>query len=379
MVDISNVINDSISQSPRGLSTYNVNDLMYLTEAQPLESWGNEAYRIYVKATDVATDFGTDSKPYQDAVLIFSQKPNLLAGSGHLLIAPLKVTEPSTVETLSDAIARLSPQVYWGGIMFSKEAEVDEIVDAAQLNETMDSIMFVYGYQNTDLQENGVLDSILKLNLTNTKMLYYSMNGLTGARNFAAAYASRGMSVNFNAQNSTITMNLKDLSGIEADTNINQTLYTALANSGIDCYVSYNGLAKVCSNGNPLFFDDVYNRLWFKLRMRVQLFNALATTSTKIPQTETGMNKVKNAARQVCDLAVYNGFCAPGAWNGSETFGNQDDFYRNIEDFGYYIYSAPVSEQLQAEREQRIAPVIQIAVKQAGAIHKIDLILYFEA
>ena len=56
----------------------------------------------------------------------------------------------------------------------------------------------------------------------------------------------------------------------------------------------------------------------------------------------------------------------------------EEDFDRNITEHGYYIYSLPIAEQDQAEREARIAPVIQTAIKRAGAIHEADLIVILE-
>jgi hypothetical protein len=65
-----------------------------------------------------------------------------------------------------------------------------------------------------------------------------------------------------------------------------------------------------------------------------------------------------------------NGLIAPGVWN-SDGFGQlrEGDY---LED-GYYIYSQPIVDQDQSEREQRKAPPIQAAVKLAGAIHSVDV------
>lgn len=385
MVDISNVINTSISQAPAGLEGYNVNSFLYLSAVQPVSKWNTETYRIYKAATDVGKDFGTDSSTYKDAVMIFSQKPNLLAGNGYLVIAPLIVTGESpseVVESLSDALNRVKAQIYFGGWMTNKKAKAEEVIAAAQLNETLESIYLLGSGDAADFTaETGLFDKVSKLSLSRTKLLYYgdSTENLDNMRGFVSAYAGRGFSVNFAAQNSTITMNLKDLVGVSPDSTVTEAIYQNAEQLGVDMYVAYNGLPKIVSNGNPLYFDDIYNRLWFELTMRVELFNALATTSTKIPQTETGMNNLKSAARAVCQRGVYNGFMAPGTWNGTDTFGDQDDFYRNIEDFGFYVYSAPVSQQSQSERETRVAPVVQVACKQAGAIHKMNLIINFEA
>jgi hypothetical protein len=65
-------------------------------------------------------------------------------------------------------------------------------------------------------------------------------------------------------------------------------------------------------------------------------------------------------------------------WNSAETFGNPEDLRRNITDVGYYIYSQPIAQQLQAQREARIAPLVQIAIKLAGAIHSSDVLVVIQ-
>lgn len=383
MVDISNIVNISVASSSRALGEYNVNNLMYITTATPISvtPW-TEAYRVYKDAASVGVDFGTDSAVFKNAAKVFAQKPNILAGGGSLIIAPMVTTvveETPVVETISEAITRLSKLVYWGGMICDKTATDSEIIAAATVNEGLDSIYFVCASSTDALSQGGLLYTLSAAKNEKTKLLMYTMDGDAGALAFACAYASRGMSVNFNAQNSTITMNLKELSGLLADTNITETVYASCSSLGVDVYTGFGGLPKIVSNGNDLFFDDIYNRIWFVVALKVALFNSLATTSTKIPQTEQGVDKIKARARQVCQRGVYNGFIAAGTWNGTDTFGSQDDFYRNIEDFGYFVYSAPVSSQSQEERESRVSPVIQVACKQAGAIHKIDLIVKFEA
>lgn len=379
MVDISNVVNITVSAGESALGNYNVNAVLYISTESPVATW-TESYRIYKRAADVGTDWGTTSKTYKDAVAFFGQNPNVLTGDGYLLIAPFS----SGSETIIQAITRLSALVYFGGVFTNKtNANTTEVSAAANGVETMDCIYLVAGHASADYTGSGVLKTVSDLNLDNTKLLYYadSTTALDGMRAMVAAYAGRMFSVNFAAQNSTITANLKTLRGISADTTITETIYTTLKGLGIDAYVTYGGVAKVVSNpnGNGNYFDDVYNRLWFKLAMKVAIFNVLATTGTKIPQTEVGMNSIKAGARKICEQAVYNGFLAPGQWNGSETFGNPEDFHRNIGDFGFFIYSLPVTEQSQEDRLARKTPVIQIAGKQAGAFHSASIIVSFEA
>jgi hypothetical protein len=44
---------------------------------------------------------------------------------------------------------------------------------------------------------------------------------------------------------------------------------------------------------------------------------------------------------------------------------------------GFYVLGGKLSEQAQVDRQLRKSPVIQVAVKNAGAIHKVDIIINF--
>ena len=191
-----------------------------------------------------------------------------------------------------------------------------------------------------------------------------------------AAYAGRALSTNFNGSNTTQTMHLKSLSGTQPDPGITQTILTSAIAAGADTYPSIQGVAKVFCSGANDFFDNQYNLQAFIGSLQVAGFNALAQVGTKLPQTEQGMNVLKGAYQQVCQQFVGNDFIAPGAWTSGTTFGNQTSMLSNIASNGYYIYSVPVSQQLPAVRVTRAAPLIQIAVKYAGAIQSSNVIVY---
>jgi hypothetical protein len=158
---------------------------------------------------------------------------------------------------------------------------------------------------------------------------------------------------------------------------LTETLVTAAQNAGADVYADF-GVPKVFTSGANRYFDEVYIALAFKLAIRVAGFNYLATTATKIPQNEIGMNGLKGAYRKVVNQFVANGAFGPGAWNGT-TFGNPEDFIRNISDNGYYIFSSPIAQQTQTVRDSRVAPLVQIAAKSAGAIHSSNVVISIEA
>lgn len=190
-----------------------------------------------------------------------------------------------------------------------------------------------------------------------------------------AAYAGRAHSVNFFGSDTAQTMNLKQLATITPDIGISQTLYGQAETAGIDLFVSYDGVPSVFSTGGNDYFDNVYADLALKFALETSGFNYLRQTNTKVPQTEQGMDGLKSAYGVVCDRFVRNRFIRGGSWTSSETFGDPEIFKQNVLDKGYYIYSLPITQQEAVQREQRKAPLVQIAVKRAGAIHTSDVIV----
>jgi hypothetical protein len=104
--------------------------------------------------------------------------------------------------------------------------------------------------------------------------------------------------------------------------------------------------------------------------MQTDVFNVLFTTATKIPQTNSGIQLLKNAIDAACTRFVANGYCAPGTWNSSG-FGilNEGD---NLP-AGFYVFAPDIALQSQSQRAMRESPLIQCAVKAAGAIHTVDI------
>jgi hypothetical protein len=297
-----------------------------------------------------------------------------LSGAGLLNTAAGTATSgaDSSGETLVEAITRLSSQVQFIPMITNLLMEDDAVEAAATAIQALDIIWFYDFASTSDIA--GVATTIAEAEETHTRCLMYTPD-LTESNLMKSAYAGRACSVNFAGSATTQTMNLKSLATISPDDGLNQTLLDACDTAGVDVYGSFGGVSVVKDVGGNDYFDNVYNSLWFKLAIQTAGFNYLRQTNTKVPQTEAGMDGLKGAYGRVCDQAVNNGMIAPGEWTSSETFGNPDDFRRNIRDKGYYIYSTPIALQSAVDRENRIAPVVQIAIKLAGAIHKSNVIV----
>ena len=276
-------------------------------------------------------------------------------------------------ETLVEAISR--PTARYTGIITTLSLDDSAISAAASAIQAMDKIWVNSWYSADDI--TGACATIQAASQTHTRCLVYTQ-GVEKAKLFEAAYAGRAFSVNFEGSLVSQTMNLKTLANVEPDLGITQNDYNNAETAGVDLYVSYEGFPAVVSNGANSYFDVVYENMAFKFYAQNYMINALKATNTKIPQTEAGVASLTDALAQAFILFVKNGVFAAGKWNSSQTFGDPETFRKNIADQGWYIYHTPVAEQSQAEREQRIAPLIQGAGKRAGAIHEADVLIIVE-
>ncbi len=369
-LQLTNVIDISVSAAGVGISAYNTSNLALFTADTANMSFGTDGYKIYLEPSEVGTDFGTSSNTFKMANAVFSQQPNILAGGGYLVIITF---DPS--ETLDAAITRTQDLVQYFGLMAAEIQSQADMLAAAAVIQPLNKIGFFVQKASASIDPGGSLDLLRSGDFTQSRGLYYGATLDIDALVMQASYAGRALSVNFSGSNTTITMHLKDLIGVQPDPSMTQTLLEKAKVAGADTYVSLQGVAKVFCVGANEFYDQVYNLQWFVGALQVAGFNYLAQSSTKVPQTENGMDGLKGAYRSICQQGVVNQYIAPGQWNSPNTFGNQANFYANIQQLGYYIYSLPIANQLQVDRAARKAPLVQIAVKEAGAIQSSFVII----
>lgn len=364
---ITNVVNVSVANPPAGLPNYQLNNLALFTKEIPVVSI--PTYAVYKNPQAVGVDWGVSSETYSQAVAIFSQSPNILDGGGSLIVFPM-----AGGDTLSTTLATAAAQIFFGGVIYGGYAPLDaELIQAAVDFQAAQKLLFISSYLTASIA--GAFTTIKAANDTYTRCLLHTASAVY-ARYFAAAYAGAAMSTDFDGSNTTRTMHLKDLVSVNPDVGITQTILTQCGTAGVDVYTYIGPLPKVFTSGGNTFFDQVYGQLWLIFAMQVAGFNALATSPTKVPQTEQGMASLRNAYVAICQQAVTNGFAAPGAWNSPQTFGNAQDLIKNVLQRGFYAYSQPVNQQSQASRVARQAPLVQIALKLAGAIHSTNVIVY---
>ena len=226
---------------------------------------------------------------------------------------------------------------------------------------------------NLEKDVSNIVWDIKLSGLENYRMIYRK----DGDRKIATAEMSRLHTVNFNNENSAITLNLKELKGIISE-DYSQDEINKAKRVGLDLYTNFGDLPKLLTSGANGWADNVYNIIAIKNFIQIDVFNLLGTTGTKLAQIKRDVNKIVDTIEKTLILFRKANVIGAGTWNSPDDFGDPLLFRRSILTNGYFIYAQPLSEQVQSDRVQRKSPAIQVALKLAGAIHSVDITLSIE-
>lgn len=281
-------------------------------------------------------------------------------------------------ESLLDAVTALADQSNdWYGLQVADTSPtIDELLGVSAFIEAA-SPSRVFGVTT---------QSSLALDGTSTTDLPYRLKAAKYRRTFsqysgASPYADasifgRAFTVDFQGNNTTITLKFKQEPVVTAES-LNATQAAALKAKNCNVFVNYSNDTAIIQEGvmaDGSFFDEVHGLDWLQNDLQTAVYNLLYTSTTKIPQTDPGINRIVTVLNERCEQAVTNGLVAPGVWNGPDIGALKAG---QLLSTGYYVYAPPVSTQSQADREARKAPVIQIAIKLAGAVHSSNIIINF--
>lgn len=297
----------------------------------------------------------------------------LAAGTGAVIVQGA-AADVLTAETQLAAAAALKALVNIKGMTFiDVDTDPNRLLMAAwaQANDVLVYEVFSgSGFLVIDPDTNVVWE-IKLAGSTNYRMLYSTANN----RKMAASYMARAHVVNFNSERSALTMYLKTLSIAAED--YTQSDITAAKTVGLDLYTTIKTTPVVLTSGANDFMDNRYNLLAFIDAVQTDMYNLLKQTGTKIPQTQRGVNQLIDQGEKTTRGFVRAGVFAPGTWSSPDYFGDLDAFNRNITENGFYWLAGKLADQPQADRQARKSPVLQAAVKNAGAIHSVDIIINF--
>jgi len=333
----------------------------------------NNGYLTVTSSTTGATSLLTYMTPGPAGTFIGDLLTMSSGTGGTLTQGAASVVLP--IETKVESISALKTLVNIKGAVFTDiviDAEVPTLAAWAGANQTI-----IYNvFSGSSYLAVATANPVWAVKLA-SQTYFRCLYSKSGNRLLAATYMARTHTVNFNAENSAMTMNLKTLS-VPSET-YSDTEMDSAKRVGLDLYTSIKDTPVVLTSGANDFVDNVYNITAFIDAVQTDMFNILKATGTKIPQTTRGVNTLVAQGEKTSRGFVRAGVFAPGAWSGPDSFGNIDTFNRNIEQFGFYWLAGLLRDQPQADRAARKSPVLQCAVKNSGAIHEASIIILFNA
>ncbi|EBG6341648.1 DUF3383 domain-containing protein [Salmonella enterica] len=369
---VSNVVNVDVIIGPRAATGRNFGSLLILGSSTVIPV--SERIRLYSSPEDIGTDFGVDCPEYEAATVYFSQSPRPKEVYVGRWAKTLATGEAGAAENLMDAVNAVMGYTNWYGLGIADKEDVadDDWLKVAAAVEAsgVSRILAITTSDPATMDATSTTDLAYKLKAAKYGRTFVQYS--SSSKYAALSAFGRAFTVNFNGSNTTITLKFKQEPGITYET-LTTDQAAALDARNCNVFVYYQNDTAILQQGvmsSGDFFDERHGLDWLQNYVQTNLYNLLYTSTTKIPQTDAGVTRLLSNVEQSMDQSVTNGLVAAGVWNGGP-IGQLDSGDTLTK--GYYVYAQPISEQAQADREARKAPVIQVACKLAGAVHFADV------
>lgn len=278
-------------------------------------------------------------------------------------------------EALNDALAlMLDRGRSWYCLSLATKqtlSDDDYLNTAASIESASDSHLFGVTVQRTnvlDANESEDLASKLKAKGYNRTFIVYSSDNAHADCSVFGRFAT----INYEGVNTTITAKFKQCPDVSPE-DLTTSQANTLQAKNCNVFASYDNDTNILQEGvmcGGNFIDEMTNLDWLQDKVQTAVYNVLYTSTTKIPQTDSGIQRLVAAISQCMEAAVQNGMIAEGVWGGDPVgIISTGDTLPG----GYYIYAQSVNDQDQSDREARKAPPITCLIKLAGAVHFADV------
>lgn len=370
---VENIINIVTRIQPAGIGTANFGVGMFFAnfDSTTDNTFAEGTFRDYTSPAAVAKDFAISEDAYLAALQWFSAIPRPVSFRIYR-----RVEDDTAVESINAAI-NAGIWFYWFDFEAGETASaaaVTPIQAAGDANEKF------FAYTAVGALATAVRDPASTTDVCTAMVTQGSRRAMcfTHATNrYAGLEAAAIMSrVNFSAVDSTITLEFKKLPNVDAE-DLGATAYTAMNDKGAPFYTVVETGGQQ-DNGRIInskststygeFIDDVFNLDGFVNALRVGLFNALANKAGKVPQTPAGQLYMNNAAAQVGEQFIANGYLGEAEYLDEDT--GETKLTR-----GYRILTKPedILSISSADKAARKCAPIRIIIYRAGAIHAVDV------
>ncbi|EBL3323383.1 DUF3383 family protein [Salmonella enterica subsp. enterica] len=370
-LSIGNVVNVIVNPPADVVSSANFGTVVLFSPAVVSVVKSPEAYRQYSTLTAFQADFPQDSTPdyFTQTAQYFFEQP---ARPQYLYVAPWDAENEDKPQSLADAYAQLSAS--WDGWYCGVPvgAVEPDLMSAAQWIQASGKIQAITDSAASDTDPaTSTLAPLIAADLYRSLVLYQS-GVADGGPSSVASLAALLCSIDFDAEDSMITLKFKEMPGVASDSTITDTIAANLTAQGINYYTDFGTKTMVAEGwmlGATMWADEVIGIDWLSNKLQTDVFNALAERK-KVSLTDPGVAELMNVAENVMKQAVRNGLVAPGEWDGDPIGAvSSGDYLEN----GYYIYADLVSTLSADDRKARKCPPITILAHLAGAVHSVNI------
>ncbi len=318
----------------------------------------------YNSIEEVAVDFPSGEENVM-ATTYFSQQPRpeeFWIGSWDFTGA----------ETVTEALDRLqAADSDWYSFAFDKAVRDDSDVEsAASWTEARTKQFYTVSNDVASYDENSTTDTLAILNIAQYRRTFLMYSSFVDEYPEVSAFA-RAATVDFDFENSTITLKFKQEPGISTES-LTTTQLSALEAKGGNAYITVGGNPMISNSimvkGIGTYQDTVHGVDWLTSEIENGVFNLLYQTPTKIPVTDEGASRIVQRVNKALSKGVSNGLIAPSG----ETV---DGVYLAV---GYQVTVGKVADMSLTDRQQRKAPPIAFVAIGAGAIHTVEIKGVFE-
>lgn len=356
---LSDIVNVAVTVSP--VSTVRNDFSLGLIVGKTTVISAADRVKIYNNLTEmIAAGFADTDEEYTAAELYFAQNPR----PARVAIGRWDGTGAETaVQAVTDCRAK---NLDWYGVMVCDATKAEIIALATYIESCTPSSVLFYTTAEAEVKAgtagnvmDSLRDSARRRSLGQFSSVDYAVASIMGY----AMGASGGVAY---------TLKFKDEPSVTVETLTANELSTLLGQNG-NVYIARGNSINTFENGRMADgtpFDEVLGLDRLTNALQIAAINSLKN-NPKIPQTEDGMTTLINSLVPALEAERTRGFLAPGTWNAVAILNLETGDTINT---GYVIQAGLISDQSQADRDNRIAPDIYVCVKLAGAIEKVALI-----
>lgn len=236
------------------------------------------------------------------------------------------------------------------------------IIETADWAEAMKRVFFNTTNQSVALQagaagDASVIAQLKAKSLSRTLSMYSSKT----SEYPSVSVAGRAFTVNFEGENTTITLMYKLCPTITVE-DLTPSQYAALTEKNGNAFVNVDGTSMYATSAmaNGTFFDTIHGTDWLQNSIETGVFNLLYRTATKIPYTDVGAGMIVQRVEQSLRQGVTNGLIAPGYTPEGEYL-----------PLGYSVSYVPMANVNSSDKSKRTYRGISFKAVGAGAIHNV--------